>query len=253
MRSPLPDSEFLVYSSHKTGTQTLTGTLLASGFSARNLHQLKNVGMLGGCGQFLQYLSGVKHRQGRKQVVLSVFRLPLERHVASFFQWHGTGVLRGGLVSSEEETLIARLTVEDLMSAFVAELRANTLTGYRESLMELSAELSLDLNEMSFSKATGFGVHETDLAKIYLFRFDQLFAAYPAALEKAVGGPLRAAVKNVGSAKWYGSKYADFKARLRLPQELIAAVHEDKRQLIDLFYPGQYSSLLQAARDRYGR
>lgn len=249
----ITDTDFLVYSSHKTGTQTLLGTLRASGVSAKHFHGLKNVGLSAGAGQFVEHLSGFSKRQGHKQFVLSTFRLPLERHAASFFQWHGSRPVVRGLVGCPEETLIARLTVEDLVAEFVAALRENTLTGYKESLEELSAELSLNLDELSFSKAQGHGVHEMDLAKIYLFRFDLLFADYPAALEKAVGVPLRAAVTNVGAAKWYGPKYADFKAQLKLPQELIAAVHEDKRQLIDLFYPGEYSSLLQAACDRYGR
>jgi hypothetical protein len=76
------DIDCLVYSSHKSGTQTLTATLEQSGISARHIHHLRNAGMDSGCGAFGSYLEQYRRRNGRRLNIVSTFRLPLERNSA---------------------------------------------------------------------------------------------------------------------------------------------------------------------------
>jgi len=239
--------DFLIYSSHKTGTQTLVATLRASSRTACHLHTLPALGLEAGGGQFAALLGEWRRSHGRKQRVISVFRLPLERHISSFFQWHGSGAIRTGLVPSTEATVIARLDLSEQMALFERELRQQTLVGYRDSLTEMAAELGLEWSTLHFSEREGCGRVETSDMEASLFRFDSLFADYPESMAQVVDLPLIPCSTNLSKHKWYSHKYADFKAALRLPANLIRNVYEDKRRLIDVFYPGRYDELLAVA------
>lgn len=85
----LYDIGCLVYSSHKSDTQTLKATLDHSGIPTRHIHLLRNAGMSSGRGRLRAHLKRYRRRNGRKLTVVAIFRLPLERHISSFFQWYG--------------------------------------------------------------------------------------------------------------------------------------------------------------------
>lgn len=251
-RTPLSyDIDCLVYSSHKSGTQTLKATLDNSGIPTRHIHVLQNAGMPSGRGAFRSYLERYRRRNNRKLTVVSTFRLPLERHISSFFQWYGHGVVTHGLVRGDTETIITRLNVPELQQIFLEELRDGSLVGRRDSLHELCGELGYEVADLPFDAARGFDVFEDDFMRVNLFRFDILFPDFAGLIGTALKVNVSPKVDNVSAKQWYGSKFHEFRATLKIPGDLIHMVHDAKKDLIDVFYPGRYQQILDDHLARY--
>lgn len=84
----LLDLDFLVFSSHKTGTQTIRNSLRASGYSATHCHQVSHLGL---CDDDLEgYLDAYFARHSKPLDVITLFREPIDRHISSFFQGYGS-------------------------------------------------------------------------------------------------------------------------------------------------------------------
>lgn len=246
------DIDCLVYSSHKSGTKTLKATLDHSGIPTRHIHLLGNAGMPLGRGAFRTYLQQYQRRNNRKLKVISTFRAPLERHMSSFFQWYGHGVVRNGLVRRNDDTIIARLNVDELQQIFNDELRNGSLVGHRDSLHELCDEVDYQVVDLPFDATRGFGVLENDLMRVHLFRFDLLFPDFARQLEEALNIKVSPRIENFSPRKWYGPKFQEFKATLKVPPDLIHMIYEAKKDLIDIFYPDRYQEILNDQLVRYG-
>ncbi len=68
----LLDLDYLIYSSHKTGTQTLRATLRQNGFRCLHFHGLKNIGLEEG--DFSPWLSAYREKHGKPMKAITVFR-----------------------------------------------------------------------------------------------------------------------------------------------------------------------------------
>ena len=245
------DIDCLVYSSHKSGTETLRATLNHSGIPAYCIHQLRNAAMPSGHGVFRSYLAQYRRRTNRKLDVVSTFRLPWERHMSSFFQWYGTGAVRKGWVRTADDTVIARLNVDELQQLFLGELRDGSLAGRHDSLHELCGELGLEVTALPFDVTSGFGTFENDLVRLHLFRFDLLFVQLASLLEEALNVPVSPKTANFSPDKWYWQKFQEFASTLTAQPDLIKTIHAPKKDLIDVFYPDRYQEILNEHLARY--
>lgn len=246
------DIDFLVYSSHKTGTQTVLATLNNSGMRARHFHIMDNVRMQPGEGDFRTYLEHYRRTNRQKLTVISIFRLPWERHMSSFFQWHAEGVVREGHASRTKDTIIARCAVDELQGIFLQQIQDGSLRGREDSLLELCSELDYEVSTLSFDEENGFHVFEDELMRLLLFRFDLLFPGFHGTLEDALQTELSPQIDNRSDDKWYAEKFTDFKTTLAAPPDLIRGVHGAKKELIDVFYPLQYQLIVDDHIARYG-
>ncbi|MCB1866486.1 MAG: hypothetical protein KDG50_13790 [Chromatiales bacterium] len=242
--------DYLVYSSHKTGTQTLVETLNSSGFRCRHCHVLGNMGL--SSGEFRRYLDRYLERNNRKLNVITVFREPVERHVSSFFQGHGSRPLRLNEVKSRFETIIYKHTIEQLQELFVSELRSRSIIGFSESLHELCRECAVDTSDLAFDESRQSGVFETPQMRIYLFRFDLLFSNLTKLLSEITGRTLCIRDSNMSNSKWYRDIYTRFKSSLVIPGNVVSETYGLKGDLIRVFYSGDYASALSRAMVRYG-
>ena len=91
---------------------------------------------------------------------------------------------------------------------------------------------------------------------LYLLRFD-LFLLDPASLLQRIANAAITMSKpefnNISANKNYGKRYAEFKESLKVPNNIIRSMYESRRKLIDIFYPGQFDSILSAKLSRYGQ
>lgn len=239
------DLDYLVYSSHKTGTQSLKVSLQNSGYKTAHLHSLRNMGLTVGESVLTNFLDGYLEANGTRLTVISAFRLPMERHISSFFQWHGTRPVRTGEKTSFRETIIAQRTVPELRRLFVESVLAGSNPGRRESLHELSGELGVAVEEFTYDPATRLGHFGNPTVNLVLMRYDDLISGFPAHIEKALGLRLAAKTANLSIDKWYRGIRDEFTESLTLPAQAIHDLHAEKRDLIDLFYPGQYDIILE--------
>jgi len=245
----LLDLDYLIYSSHKTGTQTLRATLGQNGFRCLHFHGLKNIGLE--AGDFSPWLSAYREKHRKPLKVITVFREPIERHISSFFQAHGSRPLRLGEVQHESETIVARYTMDELHQRFIAELKERTLIGLPDAMDEIARELSLPLSAFSFDPESGMGRYNTEALSLTMLRFDQLFSNFDRLLAEAIGKPLQQHNVNIGDQKWYREIYKEFKRTVRIPEDVIVDAYEHKKNLIELFYRGRYRALLQSALEKY--
>jgi hypothetical protein len=234
--------DYLVYSSHKSGTQTLVRTFSEHGLACKHCHYVKGLGIAKG--EFESYLDQYLDANSRKLEVITVFREPLERHASSFFQQYGSRPLRFKEVASKSETIIYNYSIKQLQEKYLLELKSGMLAGYRESLHDICRELRVNIRDFLFNHETGIGRFETRNLKLYMLRFDIFFADPARILTEITGKNIEIMPKNVSSRKWYGSIYSDFKASLVVPQDIALDVYAAKRDLLTLFYPeGEIRSL----------
>ena len=245
----LIDLDYLVYSSHKSATQTLVQTMNNNGFKCRHCHFLPNIGLSNG--DFQLYLESYLEKNNRKSNVITVFREPMERHISSFFQGYGSRPLRLKEVDNEFETIIYRNTIEQLQHKFISELADKSLIGYPESIHDICQELQIKVEELNYSEETGFGLYETSKIKLYIFRFDTLVKNIETLLHDVTGKKIVKKNMNLSDLKFYKDKYSEFKASLVVPRHIILDVYNSKRNIINLLYSGNFDSILNQALIKY--
>jgi hypothetical protein len=250
----LLDIDHLVYSSHKTATQTIAHTLRMNGYKCTHCHTVTNDTVNLRPGTFGKFAELYHLRHGKKLSVISVFREPIERHISSFFQRHGTGVLRLGLRQDITDTLIHSSATENLQKIFRNELDSGTLSGKEESIYEICSELNLSTSTLPYDPAKQYGTFEADHCDIHLFRFDTLIheRRLQALLSEITGKYIVQYDANRSDAKWYHDRLKAFTESLKLPRRTIISCYKTRARLFDLFYPGEYDVLLSRALVRYG-
>lgn len=253
LETALLSTDFLVYSAHKTGTQTISHTLRMNGLRCIHCHLIGDETTRIPAGEFRSVLRRYAHWTGKRLRIISVFRLPVERHISSFFQWYGEGVLRKKVIATKSETIIMQLSVPQLQAKFVEHLRARDLPGIGESIDEMCAELQLPASGLTFDPEKGHGVTDLPFCRVALFRFEKLIRGgeLTSQLPIITGKDLVQHDANVTNDKWYRDIYEEFRETLRLPSDLLTAVYESRRHLFDLFYPGQYPALLAEALHKF--
>ena len=248
--------DYLIFSSHKTGTQTLVSTLKLNGFESAHCHVIPKNGRPNELGfrkgRFIEYLDSYRQTNGNKLKIITVFRAPIERHVSSFFQWHGSKPLRNKDVDRKSETIIFQFGLEELQRKLISELSDQSLVGYRESLHVISDEIGIPLNRMNLSKESDHFVHESEYLKLHIFHFDTLFSDLRHKLELLLGCKIQLKSNNQSEKKWYSEIYNDFKSTLRLPNDVISDVYSSKKDIVEMLFDKNYSSILRDAIRKHG-
>src|SRR5215210_5142841 len=75
---------FLIFSSHKTATQSIVSSLNSKGIRALHGHTVQDLGLQKN--QFKAFLQCYREINGRKLEIISIFRDPLDRMKSSMFQ-----------------------------------------------------------------------------------------------------------------------------------------------------------------------
>jgi len=250
MRQFKKDPEYLVFSSHKTGTQTIVSALRGSGREEIHLHSLKHLSAT--TDSFRAYLSSYSEKYGHKVKIISIFRLPIERHISSFFQSYGDGFRRSMPLSTIDDTVINRLDLEGLKALFLFEVASGRLVGYKESLHEILGVLRIGSVGICKSNESPSLVINHELAEVHLFEFSNLFRQGLALVGSSLGVSFDGCrAYNVSANKWYSEKYLNFKTFVSIPKDIVHRTFFYRKDLIDLFFPGQYSVLVEAACHAY--
>src|SRR5712692_6116826 len=149
MDDGLLDIEYLVFSSHKTATQTVKHSLIASGINCLHAHNVGDIGLEKN--QINAYLADYRKKNYRKLKIISVFRDPLERMMSSFFQalsvdayaWVGTK-----LVDKDIESIVLSMTYGELTNLFCRY--CEIIDGAGESILILSQEIGIGVDKLIY-------------------------------------------------------------------------------------------------------
>ena len=242
--------EYLVFSAHKTATQTITNSLNFSGVRSRHAHVLYNMELKKG--EFRFFLQYYRKRNNQKLKIISAFRDPMERLISSFFQSLEENPYAWVVPDNEDkasgEFNMAFIELQDLFYQY-----CKVVDGWGESVTDICNELDISIESLNFSEKDFIGLNETEDCFLYLLRFDLMLPYMANLLKFITGHEISLRVKNVSSAKSYAHKYIEFQKLIKMPRCGIAEIYESRKRLLDLFYPGQYESLLKEKIRRYGK
>jgi hypothetical protein len=157
--------ECLVFSAHKTATQTITHSLCQGGTPSLHAHKLLNIGLPDG--QFNQFIKEYRASKSQKLKIISVFRDPLERLISSFFQslsedayaWvpQAEGKIpwvpqvEGRIRSTEQDGDRPAISLDELQELFYRYCKA--VDGWGESIAYICTELRIAIDDLRFSPA----------------------------------------------------------------------------------------------------
>lgn len=245
--------DYLVYSGHKTATQTIRMTLHANGYRCTHCHHLGNTDIRMDLDSFRRYLERYKARNGKRLDIITVFREPVEKLISSFFQSHGTDAIQNKYVADVSETILSRCSVRELQEKFIHDLDSGDI-GRRETLYDICRALNINVADLDYDEERGYGLYETERCRLFILRFDTLIrdGRFEDVLSSITGKEIHEQPSNVSDSKWYADVYSEFKASLEIPHTTVQKVYEARRDAIDVFYPGEYESLLDKAFERYG-
>jgi len=242
--------DYLIFSSHKTATQTLVKTLRNNGYNCIHCHVLNNIGMQNGT--FESYTNEYYLKHKKKINIITVFRDPIERHISSFFQWYGTKPIRDKDVDSELDTIIYKKTVIELQNKLFDEINNKTLVGQEESIEQICNELKIEIDDLNYDFEKNYGLYENERVRLYIFRFDILIKRIDSLLTQITCKKILRHSSNKSSTKWYFDIYSEFIGSINIPHEIITKVYFSRRDLIELFYSESYESILNKALIKYG-
>jgi len=227
--------DILVFSSHKTATQTLVKTFRGCGYTSRHLHRLANQK---GSFQipsydtsptnFLHQLQKYHEHHGKKLQVVSVLRDPFDRSLSFFFQRHHDSEMTRHKLSPSDTTIMTR-SVSELMNLYKHELRHADSSVFCESLLEWSEIFKVDIFSVMEDRGDHYyweGPHCTLHVLYFRLALDRLY------LQRVLNLSIPAMVPaNVSHHKKYGEKYEKFCTLLRQEEEKI------RRELVHPLYP----------------
>jgi hypothetical protein len=174
--------DYLVYSSHKTATQTVVHTLNEGGFNAGYIHtidqlwisfdhcrdksheEVKNI--------FLEALKQYKENNKRKMKLITIIRNPQDRLLSSFFQTYDTDEMHFKK-KSPENTTVETHNVYELLEMYETHIVQQNLKLRTEALDEISSIFDTPIVE-KLKKRIGHHYFENEWVELYVFDFPSI-------------------------------------------------------------------------------
>jgi len=253
-KSTFMSLDFIVFSSHKTMTQSLSGTLNYNGFGCIHAHQPKHIGLTH---EQLRELSEeyYKHKNQRIKII-SVYRDPIDRLISSFFQslsvdkWGRTEHGKKEKLVYFDESILFSEDINSIMERFWYYCAVKS--DVNESLDLICDIYDINENEISFKAEEVFTRNEFSEIDLFVSRFDILKDNFSQGVSVIAGRPIVEQIHNVASEKWYIEKYKEFRINVRLPKVFIRNIYNSRKTLSEIFYPGLFDNILNEAYERYG-
>ena len=221
--------DFLVYSSHKTATQSLLSILSANKYRVIHCHtiinfqlyqkELKNKSQLELNTIFIESLIKYKLKNKKKIKILSVIRNPIERLKSSFFQTYHTDEISYNK-KKENNTTISINNISDLIHMYNNKIQTQTLPYYSESLDELAFIFDIDIISKLVKRETynnKYYYFEHDLFELFVIDFTMVIGVDNLVyINKCLGINLHInKTANLTQNKSYCKKYKEFKNNIK--------------------------------------
>lgn len=223
--------DILVYSSHKTATQTLLGTFRANNISSRHLHELADARLLFPSMQDLPYddyrrefmrsLEQYRSANGKTLTILSVVRNPADRLISSFFQRYDSDEIDFEGIPSNLTTVQVS-SVTRLAQIFLEEIQGDKIAGGVESIDEMSDVFDVKIISQ-LERRDEYYFFENDVCRLYALDFNKVISNDKLLyLNKVCGLDLIVEENvNVSRSKSYCQKYVSFRQCLPNVEDII--------------------------------
>ena len=189
--------EYLIYSSHKTSTQSLMSIFKKNKIKIELYHNISNIPLLYpkispinniGCKEYYGWgendinqknilkkfvLDNIhKYNNNKKLSIISVIRNPIERLLSSFFQSYHNDEMSYHNIKADNTT-IQKLNVLELYDLYCKKIDDDSLQGNIESLDEMSFLFDIDIIN-NLEKKENYYYFENESIKLYVLKFEHV-------------------------------------------------------------------------------
>jgi hypothetical protein len=247
--------DVLVFSSQKTATQTILNSLNGSGVDSLHGHTTDNLGLTEDL--FKQYLLQYIDYNKKPLKIISIFRDPLERMVSSFFQslsedkYAYTHPYLEFPIHDPSENLLHKVDAAEILELF--QSYCNKIDAWGESIATICKVMNSEIEALDFCEIDKIGINCLDLCSLYLLRFDLMLPCLAELLGRITKQDIALRPENLANTKYYFDQYRTFGETMALPVDLIERIYQGRKALMELFYPDQLDTILDARIRRYGR
>jgi hypothetical protein len=210
--------EYLIYTSHKTASQTIECILEKNGIVSKHCHKIKDLKhTLPVCDfepsheTFINKLINYKLDNHNKLKIITVVRNPQDRLISSFFQSAHTDEVYFNKIPPDKTTVVVN-SEEDLSLMYERLIKTRTLLGFNESIDEMSSIFNFNIHEsLEFKNSHYYLNHE--LFELYVLDFNELISVNVLIyLNSILNTDLTVIAKdNLSSDKCYFNKYNNVK------------------------------------------
>lgn len=170
------DLDYIVYSSHKTATQSVKGILQSNDYNVvhcHTIHQLNYRQTEANTYQsFIDSLNNYKLVNNKKIKIISIIRDPKQRCISSFFQsYHNDEMMFCN--KQNTQTTISTNEIDSLLLIYQEDIINNTLKGGNESLDEMSKIFNINIIDNLVYKEKYY-YFSNDLFELFVLDFKQV-------------------------------------------------------------------------------
>lgn len=217
----LNNKDFIIYSSHKTSTQTIIKSLRNNGFKCEFCHLLNTFKIKNEYKDlndkelkkiFISKIKNYKFKNNKKIKIITCIRNPIDRLPSSYFQTNYNDYIHF-LNYEPNDTPIMKNSIEELLKDFTNGLK-NYLEGSKESLDEISEIFDIDIIK-NCEKREKYYYHENNLIELYILDFNEIITNGVEYLNNIFNLELTdLTCNNLSSEKQYYEKYKEFKKNI---------------------------------------
>jgi hypothetical protein len=169
--------DFLIYSSHKTASQTVLNTIKNHRLNSTHCHSINTLSNKNNhekmtAEKFIQGLIDYKNKNNKKLKIISIVRNPTTRLISSFFQsGHCDEIMF--LNVKPENTTVSVNTEEELCIKFEHLINTKKLHGIKESIDEMSDIFGVNIIQ-HLKKEKHHYYLNNDLFELYVLDFNKI-------------------------------------------------------------------------------
>lgn len=177
--------DYLVYSSHKTATQTLLKILENNNLKSFHIHELLNLFLF--CGNYkqsdtkqdiknklLKEFEEYKMVNKKKLSLISIIRNPHDRLISSFFQSYYSDELMFYKKKPSETTVDIKNT-DELYNMYIDKIKNKSLPNFNEALNEMNYLFDDNVIE-KLDKNNNYYYYENKYIKMYVIDFKKVIS-----------------------------------------------------------------------------
>jgi len=224
--------DYLIYSSHKTSTQTICDCLKKINKRIIHIHELSNRKMTKE--DFLDEMNKYIKTNKRKMKIITIIRNPDERLISSYFQlFHTDQVVAYG--KKDSDTIISKNNSEEIYKLYKKWLYENNNHMYSESIIEMSRIFNENIIE-KLIKNNDFYYYENEKIKLYILNFNKVINDINY-LNNCIGEKIPVLSKiNCSEDKTYKNKYKIVKEYVKNDIEIKNKIQNDYKEYHSFFY-----------------
>lgn len=227
----LSNLNYLIYSSHKTSTQSLLSIFKNNNLNSLHCHSINNFNDYYNTKKsfqelkkdFLYNLEKYKIDNNKKLNIISVVRNPIKRFPSSFFQFNHDREIRlyGENINS---TTIMRNNINDLLDMYKTQIINNVFPTKLESIDEMTKIFEINIiDKLGVCINNDYYLFEHELFNLYVLDFEKVINSDNLSyLNKCLD--LKMTTKscdNLSSNKIYYDKYCEFKKHVSDMDDII--------------------------------